>query len=310
MINLLYKIYFMSSLFNKIDKRDYLGRIAALLIRKCTSYYYRFTTYFYKYGLSENINIKPIIVSLTSFPGRINVAWISIESLLRQTMKPDEIILWLGKEEISGLNELPITLLNQIKRGLKIKFRDDLKPHKKYLYSLKEYPDSVVITVDDDIIFPYDTIECLYNYHKKYPHSVICHGARKIVEAGNYFAPYNTWPNWYANEISSDERYDIMPLGGMGALYPPHSLHTEVCNVELIKRTCLKADDLWLKSMALKNGTKTVLTNKYPRAFINIPDTQITTLMSDNIGNNQNDIQLAALNEALEVHSIYRSLSQ
>src|SRR5690554_2625875 len=39
------------------------------------------------------------VVSLTSYPSRIEDVWISIECLLRQTFKPDKIILWLAQSE-------------------------------------------------------------------------------------------------------------------------------------------------------------------------------------------------------------------
>ena len=44
--------------------------------------------------------------------------------------------------------------LDQQKRGLTIRFCEDLKAHKKYYYAFKEYPDDIVITVDDDVIYP------------------------------------------------------------------------------------------------------------------------------------------------------------
>jgi len=37
-----------------------------------------------------------IIVSLTTYPARINSVWITVSSLLQQTMKPYKVILWLG----------------------------------------------------------------------------------------------------------------------------------------------------------------------------------------------------------------------
>ena len=48
-------------------------------------------------GINKDTNRQDkIIVSLTSFPGRINEVWICVESLMRQTFKPDAIELWLS----------------------------------------------------------------------------------------------------------------------------------------------------------------------------------------------------------------------
>ena len=67
-------------------------------------------------------------------------------------MKPDEIILWLAEEQFNGIDSLPKALLEQQKRGLTIRFCDDLRSHKKYYYTMQEYPRDIVILVDDDIV--------------------------------------------------------------------------------------------------------------------------------------------------------------
>ena len=51
---------------------------------------------------------------------------------------------------------------------MKIEFKDeDLRSHKKYYYTIKEYPDDIMITVDDDIFYRSDMIAKLMAYHKK-----------------------------------------------------------------------------------------------------------------------------------------------
>ena len=179
MIDVLYKLYFVFTKKPYDENKDLISRILSYVIRKTVPVYYNITGCFVGSGLNKKKRLHHTVVSLTSHPARIALVWLSVESILRQTYQPDKIILWLAKEQFSGISELPVSLKKLVGRGLTIEFSDDLKSHKKYLFSLKEYPDSVVITVDDDFIFPYDTIECLYNFHEKYPHSVICHGARE-----------------------------------------------------------------------------------------------------------------------------------
>lgn len=76
-------------------------------------------------------------MSLTSYPKRINVVWITIETLLQQTVKPDEVILWLADSQFKEIEELPEELKVLQKRGLIIRFCDDLKSHKKYFYTMR-----------------------------------------------------------------------------------------------------------------------------------------------------------------------------
>src|SRR5690606_16598971 len=69
------------------------------------------------YALANN-NSNDLIVSLTSFPARIDRLWLVVECILRQSYKPDRIILWLSKEQFTTVNELPKSLLEQRSRGL------------------------------------------------------------------------------------------------------------------------------------------------------------------------------------------------
>lgn len=293
--------------FNEID---FWVRFWAFLIRKLTPFWYKCTIPLKNKGINKKPGAETIIISLTSYPGRIDVVWMSIESILRQTIKPDKIILWLGKEKFSGLDELPAILKNQIKRGLTVEFREDLKPHTKYYHAMRENPESTIITVDDDIIYPPDLFEKLLKFNKLYPNSIICHGARKIEINGSTFLNYSKWPNWHKKPIETRERFDLLPLGVMGVLYPPGKLHEELFNIELLKKHSLYADDLWLKAMALKKGTKAVLTNSFKRVFVEITDSQTESLMSSNIGKNLNDKQFKSLDEEFGLFELYSHLME
>lgn len=47
-------------------------------------------------GIDEESNV---IVSLTSYPVRIDTIWLTVMILLHQTEKPKKIILWLAEEQ-------------------------------------------------------------------------------------------------------------------------------------------------------------------------------------------------------------------
>ena len=81
-----------------------------------------------------NIYGKNIIVSLTSYPPRIQYVYITIKSLLKQTLKPNIIILWLAKSEFPNKNnDLPNTLLSLRKYRLKIEYYEqNIKSYKKF----------------------------------------------------------------------------------------------------------------------------------------------------------------------------------
>ena len=81
-----------------------------------------------------------IIVSLTSYPPRINGVHKVVESLYRQSVKADEIVLYLSLEEFpEAEEELPATLRALIgKGGFRVAWvHGNLKSHKKYYYALQ-----------------------------------------------------------------------------------------------------------------------------------------------------------------------------
>lgn len=58
---------------------------------------------------------------MTTIPSRIDKVWIPIECMMRQSCKPDKILLWLGKDEFRKV-ELPDRLKGLQKRDWKSDF--------------------------------------------------------------------------------------------------------------------------------------------------------------------------------------------
>lgn len=249
------------------------------------------------YGLNKIGRKQKIIVSLTSYPKRINTVWLTIETLLRQTVKPDKIILWLADTQFSGMDSLPAELFGLQERGLTIRFCSDLKSHKKYFYVMQEYPKDIIILVDDDMFYPYDTIKQLMRMHKRYPND-ICTMTAQVMKPAFRSMP-SEWRNPRCKEklVHSDQ---IQIFTGSGSLYPPHCLSNEAFDKEKIIKLCPYADDLWLTFMAKRNNTK--VTTKYPwRAFpITIYNTGKDSLWRVNAEEGNNDKQWKALLEAYE----------
>ena len=240
------------------------------------------------YKLNKKRRNQKVIVSLTTFPGRINVVWLTIVSLMRQKIKPDLIILWLARSQFETLEKLPKELLSLKGSGLEIRFCDDLKSHKKYFYTLKEYDNDIVILVDDDMFYPPDTIKKLLKMHKKYPTNICTMSGQVITPS--FSTPPSKWRSPFLHE-KYENSSKIQIFSGSGSLYPPHCLHNDVFRKDLIEKLCPYADDLWLTFMALKNNTK--ITSYYPwRAFpISIYGTSENCLWNINCQNGQNDEQ-------------------
>ena len=236
------------------------------------------------------ISDDTLIVSLTSYPARISKLWMVIETLLNQKLVDNfKVILWLSENQFpKGLDSLPKSLTNLIEKGLDIRFvSDDLKSHKKYYYAFKEYPNNIVVTVDDDVLYSPILLRTLLDAHDKYSDCVICNRGIKINKEKSY-------RNWDKVDNFMIPVSNIMPTGIGGVLYPPHCYNNNIFNIEAIKSTCINGDDLWLNFMCRLNGTKVVHTGAR-FGFITVLSSQETALCIENVNHDKNDIQIDAI---------------
>lgn len=226
-------------------------------------------------GINDKQRDVPVIVSLTSFPERIYIVVNTIKTLLTQTMKPDKVILWLAPEQFPNKeNDLPQELMNLIKYGLTIDWYKDIRSYKKIIPALKKYPDSIIITTDDDIYYAPDTVETLYKSYLEHPDEIQAHRCDWLnIDNDGHIAWEKTrelFKDKHRGEASFRHR-----LTGYGAvLYPPHSLYQDVTNEDVILRTIPTHDDIWLWAMAVLNGTKTRLVKGYSESINYIEDSQ------------------------------------
>lgn len=245
------------------------------------------------FGVDPSSNV---IISLTSYPARIKTVHLTIMTLLNQTVRPKSVVLWLANEQFpNGINDLPSELTVFEPKGLKIRFCDDLRSHKKYYYAMKDNPESYVITVDDDVYYPENLVQTLMETSEKYPDTVVCTWGHEIfLEKGDVF----TADKWQYSTEGTVPSYALIPTGVGGVLYPPHSLSEEVFNKDAFKEQCINADDLWLKAMALLKGTKAVRVDRPAKLYFSILSTQKEGLYYDNAIQDKNSIAWKNIMEA------------
>ena len=211
-------------------------------------------------GVIEGLKEEPeLIVSLTTHGRRLFEVYLAIESIMQGSMKPNRIVLWLSKD-IQG-EPLPQTLMNQIKRGLVVMYTDDIGPYTKLVPALTDYPNSILVTIDDDILYPYDTLELLYSAYQKYPRC-ICANRIMDVTLDNQGQPASL-PTW--KELDNKERISRLNFfeGVGGVLYPPHCFTSEVVNQSVFASICPTADDVWFNCMAILSNTSVVPADKH-----------------------------------------------
>lgn len=236
-----------------------------------------------------------IIVSLTTHGRRLYEVYLGIESIMQGSVKPNRIVLWLSKD--LQVSTLPQTLLNQIDRGLLIKYTEDIGPYTKLVPALKEYPDSVIVTIDDDILYPYDTLEMLVSAYRKQPTCIIANRVMDIA-LDNQDHP-TSLPTW--KELEDKDRVSKLNFfEGVGAvLYPPHCFTADVLDQSVFTEICPTADDVWFNCMALLSKTSVITANHHYSRFpllINesVQDSALWRINS-RTANTPNDKQLRAV---------------
>ena len=231
-------------------------------------------------------NKPSFIVSLTTFPARIDKVWMVIECIFRQTVLPNKIILWLSKEQFASTDAIPTRLRAYQAQGLEILLvEDDFRSHKKYLYTLQQYTEDILITIDDDIFYQSTLIEDLMTCHNAHPTAIIAHYTHNILyDKNGGILPYVQWEN---NVIEGNHLF--FGSGG-GTLFPAHALHEEVSNIEAALRICPQADDVWLNAMMRLNKTELLHT---PKRTVVLPvlNRNQPMLSSDNLSG-RNDVQI------------------
>lgn len=186
------------------------------------------------------INMK-IIVSLTTYPKRIEYLKTCLPYILNQTLKYD--ILRINLDD--SLTNEEIKLYDEIKKldsRIEIGFGKSLfRSANKLLPTIKEYPNDLVITCDDDQRYTAEMFKELYDKWLENPNCIIAHEINPVLINEN-------------NEVYFMNSFDIKLLQkefgkylSNCCLFPPRTFeNTDVFNEkDFMYVTNAKHDELW-----------------------------------------------------------------
>lgn len=118
---------------------------------------------------------KKLIVSLASNTFRLSSTIQTLVAIYEQRVTPDTVLLWLFSSDFPGREkDLPEELIRmESENGLSVRWcEDNLELHDIYFRALREYPDALVITVDDTMIRHDQMTEKLYYSYLLHPQVV------------------------------------------------------------------------------------------------------------------------------------------
>lgn len=201
-----------------------------------------------------------VIVALTSWKPRLPYVHISINSILDCDETPDKVVLTVFKDDISYISKECNDLIQSGKVELIICDKD-LKGAKRWYYLYPKYENDVVILIDDDILYPKNTISELISYYKKYPETVIVRNGRPILlDSPGEIKPFLDTKDIYRfRDIDINKpSYLNHFLCGCGTLIPPHAININEVDINLVEKYT-QIDEVVLMYYLLKNNYKSIV---------------------------------------------------
>lgn len=192
---------------------------------------------------------------MTSFPAAIPYAAQAIRSILKGSVLPDKLILYLTFSQF-GENGIPEELKSLAESNPVFEIRNydrDIRSYRKLIPALTDFPEAIIVTVDDDVAYHRHMLRDLLELHSQVPDAVLAHRARHIRPG----KPYRKWKKyrWYSFLLKRIHRsFTNLQTGVGGVLYPPHSLRPDMLDVDLFTEIAPCTDDIWFWAAGVANG--------------------------------------------------------
>ena len=207
-----------------------------------------------------------VVASYTTLPSRYEVLQQSLQSIKFQTHKVDAIYLSIPKIS-RRLNKSYPPLPDEITKVCTVVYSDvDYGPLTKIYGALmsETYPDTIIISCDDDVLFEANHIEKLLEHYIKCPGTVIC-GTGALIGKGLLFisiveniAPFHNWKGTTGFEVPNEGRNVDLIFGASGVLYTrgmfpsKESVHEELFNYALLDEAIFCNDDVLISGYLSK----------------------------------------------------------
>jgi len=203
----------------------------------------------------KKYNGERAVISLTSWKARINTVSKTLYSLIKQC-PGFHIVLVLSEEEFPQKEkELPENLMvfveNELIELLWAKL--NLKPHKKYFYTMQKYRNVPIITCDDDVIILKNFADILYKSYLANPNFIHAGRCHEIILLNHKIQSYKKWI--FNQKNYNKPSHKLFATGVGGVLYPPNILNITDADIPLIKEL-LTVDDIFLKIKELTLNIK------------------------------------------------------
>jgi hypothetical protein len=180
-----------------------------------------------------------VVATLTTIPSRAGSIAPTLRALVDQDEPLDAIWLWAPAAARGRLPALP--------PGVEVREHPDLGPATKLLPALRvAAPDTLLIAVDDDVIYPRDLVARLLAAHRVRPEAALgLRGWRLDLER-----PPRDWPHVLGTAARAPVAVDVL-MATWGLALRADALGPEVHDLPAAHRT---VDDVWFSGHLARRG--------------------------------------------------------
>lgn len=198
---------------------------------------------------------EQVIVSLTSYGQRISRIMPTINTLQKQSRKPDKIVIYIAyQDEALVTDELRNANL------VEIRFCEDTLSHKKF-NGIYDFPDSYIAIADDDLLYHEDWLKVLLQTNQINRKCVTAHVTFILEQPGTNWGRVATRKD---NISSMRGRYHFYIMSGPGVLIPPH------CDLHELKegfKFCPHCDEKCLTYLLAYKNIPVLATSMQPDLY-------------------------------------------
>jgi hypothetical protein len=207
-----------------------------------------------------------VVVSFTTIPGRINNIRKTIDSIGKQSVRPD--IIYLNLPEVCRRQKhKPYVVPDFLRDNTSVhilKMDYDYGPSMKLLPVLdhESDPGTAIITVDDDHEYDKRFIETLLHYEKKFPDCALGFNGWNIsplIEQNRY--------EFIEENLEEPVKADVLE-GYRGVLYKKRFFDKTIFDYRGFPEAAHRVDDVWISAHLARNGIeRIVLPGVYCREY-------------------------------------------
>lgn len=231
---------------------------------------------------------EPITISLTTIRARLGTLHLTLESLARQNYPNLTIRIYVSRDPFlldEGIDSLPEACMRVIEAHrprIELHFVRNIGSYRKLVPLLEERlgESSLVVTADDDTLYPPNWVSDLY-FHYRLNNCIVCYRGHQMAYDDSGWLDYRTWMR---RSPSASRSVLNLPTGKDGVLYNTIFLHPDVLDMERGAALARTVDDLWFK---------------WHSALLGVPVFMIHT-----------DYRTSSLPETTTDHSLYKNFNE